>query len=417
MKQWDDLRSDDRVELGLLQIDIAGHSRLQASDKTLKEAKSLFRKLVEGIVKIRGGRLFNWAGDGGSFMFLTGGGEGFDSMVLSGQHVLFNLPFINQEISMSTGLEESILIRLSCDSGTCVYDQDSSKISGDFINRFCKHEREIGLNNSITITDRVWRQLDKHISEQFRPFKKSTPLECPLYNSGGKERQLQVLRTLKNIEHVQGRQVPAERSEYVEVVAFEGDTFIELANVAYQDVQIEGFDNVGSFNLLAIKNAKVCVCPHPDQDRDSEDLEDLSEEARDLFHVRLKDLDPRERDRISDIMRRFPRRTRVRLIKRFLRHKDLYRFKHDVESYYHDVERGGMEPTAEFEGGEVLRFFNCTALGYVPVIGEGTLLDNVMAGNVKISKVVGGVPEPVVKKRIFELVDGEYHETESDSEL
>jgi len=70
MKGWKRIRDGQCVELGLIQIDIVGHSQIRGNDRDLQEAKGIFRTQMETIVYARGGKLFNWAGDGGSFMFL-----------------------------------------------------------------------------------------------------------------------------------------------------------------------------------------------------------------------------------------------------------------------------------------------------------------------------------------------------------
>jgi hypothetical protein len=64
----------------------------------------------------------------------------------------------------------------------------------------------------------------------------------------------------------------------------------------------------------------------------------------------------------------------------------------------------------ELKGGETLRFYNCTALGFAPEIGLDTLVDNVIAGHLNISRATGGVEEPVLKQRLFKLVGGHYKE-------
>src|SRR5205085_811357 len=71
----------DRVELALLQIDIAGHSTIPGTDRALQSAKETVQGYAEGIAAIHGGKRFGYAGDGGVFMFRTGKGEGVDQMV------------------------------------------------------------------------------------------------------------------------------------------------------------------------------------------------------------------------------------------------------------------------------------------------------------------------------------------------
>jgi class 3 adenylate cyclase len=155
MATWENIHDGERIELGIVQVDIAGHSKLGGSDRALHNAKSIFREQMEGIARSRNGRLFNWAGDGGAFMFLTGSGEGFDDLVFSAIQMLTNLPAINEEIAIRTDLNTQLDVRISCDCDIATYDSDPGEITADFINRFFKHERTIGLTNTVSITERV----------------------------------------------------------------------------------------------------------------------------------------------------------------------------------------------------------------------------------------------------------------------
>ena len=42
MKPWKSLTRGERLELGLIQVDIAGHSKLSGSDQDLKRAKDTY---------------------------------------------------------------------------------------------------------------------------------------------------------------------------------------------------------------------------------------------------------------------------------------------------------------------------------------------------------------------------------------
>ncbi|MGK7897733.1 MAG: hypothetical protein AB4372_29980 [Xenococcus sp. (in: cyanobacteria)] len=156
MSNWDQIENGSRIEIGLLQVDIAGHSSFQDSDRILHETKELFRKHSEGIAKIRNGKLFNYAGDGGSFMFLTGKGEGFEDLVFSAIQILKSISAVNEEAAIKTGFSDILSLRISCDSGTVVYNENPQVITADFVNRFLKNERKISLRNTVSITERVW---------------------------------------------------------------------------------------------------------------------------------------------------------------------------------------------------------------------------------------------------------------------
>ena len=170
----------------MLDLDIAGHSSLPGTDLALQAAKVMLRKQAEGIASIRGGKLFQWAGDGGAFMFLTGNGEGFDDVAFTAMQILGTLPAINEEIHARTDLEASLAVRICCDRGMATYHTDAGNITGDFINKFMKNERAISIANTISITERVWKQLSAAASKLFDPFKHSDEVDDMIYNRGGK---------------------------------------------------------------------------------------------------------------------------------------------------------------------------------------------------------------------------------------
>ncbi len=412
---WDSIRENTRVEMGLVQVDIAGHSKLAGSDRTLSEAKSIFQKQMEAIANSRGGRRFNWAGDGGSFMFLTADGEGFNDLVFSAMQMLYNMPAINEEIATRTDLETPFDVRISCDAEVVTYATDPGRITGDFVNRFIKSERAIGLTNSVQITHRVWRQLKSALRSRFVTFMYSPDVESQIYSYGGKERQLDVLRSLHNVDQRGRAEQPAEEA-CVEIVAFEGDTLASLSKEAYGDVTVEGFENVGGINLLITKNADICQRHVEETPREGSYpwLEGISREQRAHLESLLSQHSAAQRNRFLSYVSQLPCHERDRIIdqvicgdERVVRSiMDMLEWRSSSSS------QPGRPPQESFRGGESLRFYNCTALGYVPHVGDGTLLDNVFAGNLIIKRVVGGVTEPVIKQRIFEFRDDAYHEIE-----
>jgi hypothetical protein len=187
---WRNTRKGARVELGLIQVDIVHHSQLVGSDHTLQEAKSIFREHMEGIACIRKGKLFNWAGDGGAFMFLMGTRGSFNMLGFSAIQMLINLPAINEEITMYTDLNTPIAVRISCDVGVATYHTDPGRITADFINRFLKYERVISLPNTVCITERVWTQISPRLRGKFRAFKYCAEVVSQIYSYSWQECQL-----------------------------------------------------------------------------------------------------------------------------------------------------------------------------------------------------------------------------------
>ena len=181
MRDWNTIAKGERLELGLVSVDIAGHSTLHGADRELKGAKDIFREQMAGIAIARGGKLFNWAGDGGSFMFLTGAGEGFADLVFCAIQMLSSMIGINGEIEIRTDLRVPLDVRISCHSGIATFDADPGKIAAAFINTFLKNERNIGIPNAVCITDQVWGQLPHLLKQHFPHHKHSPELGCEIY--------------------------------------------------------------------------------------------------------------------------------------------------------------------------------------------------------------------------------------------
>ncbi len=180
-KSWESFSNGERIELGLIQVDIEGHSRIEASESTLKAVRDVLYEAIKGTAFAKGGRLFGWAGDGGIFMFLTGDGEGFNTLVNVALEMLNNMSAINKKIADKTDLKTPIHVRISCDSGTVAFDQDPTRITADFINSFTKNERSISLVDTICITERVFRQLHSRLRDRFRLYKHSSEVRSDIY--------------------------------------------------------------------------------------------------------------------------------------------------------------------------------------------------------------------------------------------
>lgn len=178
---WESLRNEDRIELCLVQIDIVEHSKIRENSLAVKTAKGIFSDEIKSIASAHEGKLFDWAGDGGIFQFLTKDGKGFIAAVTSALEMLASMPAINKRIADKTDLKEPLRIRLSCDSGIGLYDQDSSRIHGDFISHFIKNERKISLADTICITERVYKELEPQLRARFSFYKHSPEIRADIY--------------------------------------------------------------------------------------------------------------------------------------------------------------------------------------------------------------------------------------------
>ncbi len=422
----DTLLPGSRIELGFLQVDIVGRSKFVESDKAIHRAKAIFRGLVEGIVTSRDGKVLNWAGEGGSFMFIISDNEGLSDMVFSGFQILHSLPIINDEIAAKSRFGETFSVRISADTGTVLYNRDPGQISGDVLTRFLESERELGIAGTFSITGRVWRQLERSLKTKFVLWKHSQAARDDIYNYGIRQKQTEILSSLKNIDLYSEEERPYAGPECVEIITIKGDRLADLARHAYRDVILEGYSNVGGQNLMVIKNAQVCSSFIEQFRADSdflshEDIErefpELSREYRKTLLALLGKMNAVDCQETLSLFKRIPfsemeetleyssKDTNVgpeKVIERLRR----------IATHSHSNFQ--VDPLEELKGGETLRFYNCTALGFAPEIGVDTLVDNVIAGNLNISHVIGGVEEPALEQRFFRLVDGNYEEIDSE---
>jgi hypothetical protein len=168
-----------------LQIDIAGHSKLGDAERVLHEAKERFHRQIAGIVETYGGESLGWKGDGGAFLFAVTDGKEYDEAVLAGFRILESLPGVNGELKITTGLSEALEVRISLDAGQAVYDKNPGLITGDFLNAFLKHERSLGRVGTVSITERVHRQLGGPLRGRFAEVGHSEELGCKVYRSAG----------------------------------------------------------------------------------------------------------------------------------------------------------------------------------------------------------------------------------------
>ena len=180
--EWESLSNGERTEIGLVQVDIEGHSKIKANERNLKKAKDIFSDEIERIAVAHGGKLFKWEGDGGSFMFLMRDGENFNRLVKAALGMLESMPTINEKIAAETDLKEPIHVRLSCDSGIAEFDDNPTRIAADFINSFIKNERKISLADNVCITERVYKQLDTQLRTRFSLYKHSHEIRSDIYS-------------------------------------------------------------------------------------------------------------------------------------------------------------------------------------------------------------------------------------------
>ena len=185
VQHWQAVVPGRRIEIGLVQVRIAYHRRLSPgySDQEMKGVKDTVRNSFHAIAEAGGGKLFSWDGDGGAFMFLIEANDSFDNCCLAAIQMLERLPALNQDIRPTPDLARPIEVRISCDAGMVTYDPEPANHPEDFVHKLMKYERQVGAENSVTITERIYRHLTSPLKSRFVSGKYSTELGVDLYST------------------------------------------------------------------------------------------------------------------------------------------------------------------------------------------------------------------------------------------
>jgi hypothetical protein len=162
-KWWDTLAEHREYIFGILQLDIANHSKLPGSDIAKQKTKENLHRFASGILTtIHGAFELNWPGDGGQFLFhIADPMTDYDNVVVGAIHLNNALDFFNDLKAGFNLLEVRIELRISCHEGRLLFSRNPNEISGDELNYFLKHERDIGERNKVTITEEVHKRLSR----------------------------------------------------------------------------------------------------------------------------------------------------------------------------------------------------------------------------------------------------------------
>jgi hypothetical protein len=151
-------------------MDIAKHSSLPGPDRRISETRDNFHRQAAGILAQHNAQELTWAGDGGAFVFLIDKGTEFDRMVTGALQILDSMRLFNALKTLNT-LQTPLHIRVSCHKGEAIWDPDLNNFYGKAVNYFLKSERDIGADDSVTITEDVFDQVEVHLGRLFTPFK------------------------------------------------------------------------------------------------------------------------------------------------------------------------------------------------------------------------------------------------------
>ncbi|HLK58764.1 MAG TPA: hypothetical protein VKU00_19485 [Chthonomonadaceae bacterium] len=357
-----------RAEIILLQFDIAGHSRIQIPPVNLQKARKLLQRYVSALVEVQASTTVMWAGDGGWCWFKVDEATNFTWATDAAIDILAMVPRINEILLRDDIIRNPLEIRISADTMNVELDDDPTHFCAEQMNKFLKYERNIGLVSSLVITRRIYQHLQFAFQERFNKWRNSPELETDLYVYDGKKIRNETLKRVVN----QSDDSEDHVADFVQVTIFEGDQYQELVQHAYADVELsEEPLHVEAVRFLAFRNAlaNAVIDSASEYDNQREFLLAAAESPYDV--LREIRYEPHRRTERDEGLRETSK----------------------AQADFNPIGRaiGWCTEGKSFRGGEELRFFNASALGFVAEIGDNTLLDHVFAGTLLIRSITGGV--------------------------
>lgn len=191
MSHWEHLIENKEDIFGFIQVDIAGHSEWKGADIHKKQTKENLHRYLKSFAESNLDiRELKWEGDGGSYYIpMLDQEKDYNSLVYCAIHFLYSLEHFNRLPNFNR-LGFPIAIRISCHEGRIHYSSDSGNLHGEALNYFLKYEREIGSENTVTITEEIYQRLtDNYLRNQFNE------IESHEYKVGGHSYSKQLYRT------------------------------------------------------------------------------------------------------------------------------------------------------------------------------------------------------------------------------
>ncbi len=184
-KKWQSTPKDQRVEIGLVQVDIAAQTSHHdhSVNLILKRAKDALKDALVATAERRGGKLSSWKDDSGTFMFPIDSPDSLDNCCLAAIQMLYQLPLTKQDAQLPAELEPFIKVRIACDAGEITYGPDADKLPDEFLDEFKKYKKVVSAENEVTITARVFRQLNNSLKSTFVKWKHSNELGVDIYST------------------------------------------------------------------------------------------------------------------------------------------------------------------------------------------------------------------------------------------
>ncbi|MGQ9630239.1 MAG: hypothetical protein ACUVXI_07965 [bacterium] len=161
---WAFVHEGNEYSFGFLSVDISGNSKIVSRyprEDVERVYRSLYKYLCEKVER-RHGRFWSWQGDGGLCAFYCD--DISNAAVNSAVDILLGMPLFNTE---SNSLNDDIRLRLAVHRGKAIYIAQKGNIISEDIN-FVSHLEKNGTDvNSISISDRIFRELSPRMGRYF----------------------------------------------------------------------------------------------------------------------------------------------------------------------------------------------------------------------------------------------------------
>jgi hypothetical protein len=168
---WGILQQGKNYELSFLGIDIVHNTELvrRYSRQTIIDTYNDLKDIVAENVEARGGRIWEWEGDGGLAAFFFRNKN--TKAVLTGVDILLELFLYNLFDCM---LDEPLLVRMAIHTGPCQFLHDIKDIKSDTLRRLEILESTYTEPNYLTISPGVYSDLGNKLERFFSPEKISS---------------------------------------------------------------------------------------------------------------------------------------------------------------------------------------------------------------------------------------------------
>lgn len=166
-RNWGILREGEEYLLTFLRIDIVGNSELVRTHDTdvIEQTYADLREIVQTVIELRNGRIWDWEGDGGVGAFF--GDDASEKSTLCGMEIIHEIHLYNL---LRCVLERPLQVRIAVHNGTCTYHHSFDKMKNEVVKKLVELESRYTLPNTVTVSKTAHASLAANVSAHLTPF-------------------------------------------------------------------------------------------------------------------------------------------------------------------------------------------------------------------------------------------------------